>query len=165
MTEEIQRCYRVLGLPPSESMDGIKRAFRRLVKEWHPDRFHHDAQQSRTGNEKLKELIPAYERLVAFHSGLFSEKLPFTPASPNEEILKTPQEQYETGYAFAQQFDYREAVAWFRRAAEKGHVRAQHNLGKMLLDGLGVNRNPEEGIEWLLRASKQDKSSTVDWNG
>lgn len=45
------------------------------------------------------------------------------------------------------------AVSWFRRAAEKHHTTAQHDLGWMLVNGMGglaVNR--EEGI-YLLRQS------------
>src|SRR6266550_3619603 len=113
MTDEIQRCYRVLGLTPGEPFEVVKRVYRKLLKEWHPDHFHNDSQLSLKGNERLKALIPAYERLAAFHSGLFSETLSSASTAPTEEIRKTPQEQYEMGYAFAQQFDYAEAAKWF----------------------------------------------------
>jgi TPR repeat protein len=52
--------------------------------------------------------------------------------------------------------DQAEAFKWFRRAAEKGHATAQHDVGWMLVQGKGVARNPDEGIEWLRKAARQN---------
>jgi TPR repeat protein len=42
-----------------------------------------------------------------------------------------------------------EAATWFRRAAERGHPQAAHNLGAMVSTGNGVPANPSEGYFWL----------------
>ncbi len=41
------------------------------------------------------------------------------------------------------------AAAWYRLAANKGHVGAQSELGHMLFEGIGVGRRPAEGLKWL----------------
>jgi TPR repeat protein len=52
--------------------------------------------------------------------------------------------------------DQSEAFRWFRRAAEKGHATAQHDVGWMLVQGKGVARDPDAGIEWLRKAARQN---------
>jgi TPR repeat protein len=43
----------------------------------------------------------------------------------------------------------RQAARWFKLAARKGHVAAQAEFGRMLYEGLGVERRPLEGLMWL----------------
>jgi TPR repeat protein len=43
----------------------------------------------------------------------------------------------------------RQAARWFKLAARKGHVGAQAEFGRMLYDGIGVDRRPVEGLMWL----------------
>jgi DnaJ-class molecular chaperone len=50
--------YEVLGVSKSASADEIKRAYRKLALEWHPDR-----NKSAGANEKFKEINEAYEVL------------------------------------------------------------------------------------------------------
>lgn len=45
------------------------------------------------------------------------------------------------------------AAGWHRRAAEMGHMLAQHNLGNQLAAGRGVPRDPAEAVRWWLRAA------------
>ena len=45
------------------------------------------------------------------------------------------------------------AVAWYRRAAEQGHVRAHYNLGGMYAEGLGVPPDALEALMWLTIAA------------
>lgn len=52
--------------------------------------------------------------------------------------------------------DYRTAFASFRPLAEKGNLEAQTMLGWMLVQGLGVSQNPQEGRKWLERAASAD---------
>ena len=48
-----------------------------------------------------------------------------------------------------------EAVAWYRRAAEQGHTRAQYNLGGMYGQGLGVPPDAVEAHMWLTIAASR----------
>jgi DnaJ domain len=49
--------YGVLGLPPTATPDEVAAAYRRLAKEWHPDRG--------GGDERMAEINSAYELLRA----------------------------------------------------------------------------------------------------
>src|SRR6266511_1247986 len=66
MTTEIHRCFRVLELGPSATLEQVKQAYRELVKVWHPDRFTNDAKLQRKAQERLKEINIAYETLEQF---------------------------------------------------------------------------------------------------
>jgi TPR repeat protein len=52
--------------------------------------------------------------------------------------------QYANGELVPQ--DYKEAIKWYRRAAEQGDTMAQVNLGTMYFEGLGVHKNGREAI-------------------
>ncbi|MBI3444592.1 MAG: SEL1-like repeat protein [Magnetospirillum sp.] len=42
-----------------------------------------------------------------------------------------------------------QAAQWFRKAADQGHPQSQHNLGAMLVNGMGVPKSLNEGYFWL----------------
>jgi TPR repeat protein len=46
----------------------------------------------------------------------------------------------------------RKAAEWLRRAAEHGLAAAQNNLGVLLGDGAGVEKNAKEALLWLRKA-------------
>ncbi|MFC1813787.1 tetratricopeptide repeat protein, partial [Thermodesulfobacteriota bacterium] len=50
--------------------------------------------------------------------------------------------------------DLKAAAQWYRKAAEKGHFRAQNNLGRMYLEGRGVKRDYQKAMAWFGKASK-----------
>jgi DnaJ-domain-containing protein 1 len=58
--------YRTLGLPAGASPDEVRRAYRRLVREYHPD-LHPDAtsDERRTLSTRFAEVTAAYRALVA----------------------------------------------------------------------------------------------------
>lgn len=47
------------------------------------------------------------------------------------------------------------AVNWFRRAAAKGSVHGQVNLGRMYLNGRGVVPSDTEALKWYRKAANQ----------
>ena len=51
--------YKVLGVSPDASDDEIKQAYRRLAKQYHPDRNPGDAEAAR----KMQEINAAYEQI------------------------------------------------------------------------------------------------------
>ncbi len=52
--------YDVLGVSPNASDDEIKKAYRNLVKKYHPDRFAGDKRAQEAASEKLKQVNEAY---------------------------------------------------------------------------------------------------------
>ena len=51
--------YKVLGVSPNASDEEIKKAYRRLAKQYHPDRNPGDA----TAAKKMQEVNAAYEQI------------------------------------------------------------------------------------------------------
>lgn len=51
--------------------------------------------------------------------------------------------------------DYKQAMVWFSKAAEQGHVEAQHQVGLIYWHGRGVPRNNQRAIEWFRKAAEQ----------
>ena len=48
-----------------------------------------------------------------------------------------------------------EAVKWYRKAAQQGHVMAQVYLGFMYDNGYGVPENDAEALKWYRKAADQ----------
>ncbi|MHB9148020.1 MAG: SEL1-like repeat protein [Candidatus Amoebophilus sp.] len=60
---------------------------------------------------------------------------------------------YETGQGVEQ--DDKEAVEWYRKAAEQHHPIAQNHLGDMFYAGEGVRFNYQEATKWYRAAAEQ----------
>jgi TPR repeat protein len=60
-----------------------------------------------------------------------------------------------------------EVVAWYRKAAEQGHLESQVMLGEIYGRGLGVREDPAEALKWFRRAADQGDPgslSTLAWH-
>ena len=51
--------------------------------------------------------------------------------------------------------DYKEAVKWYRKAAEAGTMNAQFNLGSCYYNGHGVPKDEKEAVKWYTKAAEQ----------
>lgn len=54
--------YRILGVSPNATQEQIHAAYRKLVKQYHPDRFP-EGSQKELATEKLKQINEAYDML------------------------------------------------------------------------------------------------------
>ncbi len=77
---------------------------------------------------------------------------------------KTPEAQYNRGVMHAtgqgQPQDDDEALKWFRKAAEGGHVLAQCNLGVLFATGRGVPQDDVQAWAWFdVAAAQGDKNA------
>lgn len=61
--------FRTLGLQPGASAEEVRRAYLRLVRQWHPDRFAHDSRSQFIAQEKLKEINEAYSFVRGYKPG------------------------------------------------------------------------------------------------
>ena len=60
---------------------------------------------------------------------------------------------------------YEGAVSWYNKAASKGNVSAQINLGNCYYDGVGVKKDYKEAVEWYKKAAEQGDSSAQNGLG
>jgi len=49
----------------------------------------------------------------------------------------------------------KEAVEWFRKAADQEYADAQYQLGVMYENGWGVDANNKEAVQWYKKAAEQ----------
>ena len=75
----------------------------------------------------------------------------------NLEGMLTLGEYYDTlsELGIAAKSNAAKAVAWYRRAAEKGFAPAQNNLGAMYDAGTGVEKNDQQAVFWFRKAAEQ----------
>jgi hypothetical protein len=67
--EKTEKYYECLGLLPGASPEKVKKAYRTMVKAWHPDRFRLDPALRELAHEKLKEINEAYRKLRTLEGG------------------------------------------------------------------------------------------------
>ena len=111
-----------------------------------------------------------YHLGLMYHKGQGVSNLPDEmPPPPPQENLTLPAHGHISAEEQARNFEKfmstltksdstqndAEAVKWFRKAAEQGHVWAQNNLGLMYQNGQGVTRNLAEARKWYERAAAQ----------
>ena len=58
---ELVRACAELGVTPSASLREAKRAYRKLVKRWHPDRFANDPRGQAEATLRLQRITEAYQ--------------------------------------------------------------------------------------------------------
>ena len=59
------------------------------------------------------------------------------------------------GYKANHHGNYMKAVRLYTKAAERGHVLAQFNLGVMYREGNGIPENSKRGLDWITKAAEQ----------
>lgn len=62
--------------------------------------------------------------------------------------------------------DYKEAMQWYLKAAEKGNSYSQNNIGVLYLNGHGVPQDYKKAMRWCREAAKQgngDAEQNIGW--
>jgi hypothetical protein len=68
--------FEVLGLSPTASLNELRAAYRKKMKQWHPDVFAGPSEEARhIAEEKTKEIIAAYQELLTRYRGEREEEL------------------------------------------------------------------------------------------
>lgn len=56
----------------------------------------------------------------------------------------------------------KEAVVWYRKAAEQGNAAGQFGLGMAYASGEGIARDVKHAEEWVRKAAEQDYANALD---
>lgn len=81
---DTRQCLEILELECVTSTKQLKDAYRKMVKAWHPDRFHGDSSLAQQAEVKLKAINQAYQHLLAYFDPKFSKSLKITcPSEKN----------------------------------------------------------------------------------
>lgn len=162
MSDEILKCFRLLDLKPEASPDEVRRAYRELVKVWHPDRFQNDSSLYAKAQEKLKEINLAYEQIQQFMDAppppTQEPRVPTGERQPHEEESVT--DQFNKGVARYHAGDLNGAVDWFLKAAHRGMADAQFWVGKLYFHHRHFfpfmgHKHFEECLFWFTKAAEQ----------
>ncbi len=62
------------------------------------------------------------------------------------------------GFEYETKQDLKEAVKWYRKAAEQGDSSTQVDLGLMYYEGRGVKQDFKEAAKWFRKAAKQGEA-------
>ncbi|MEH2275056.1 MAG: DnaJ domain-containing protein [Nostoc sp.] len=117
---DLNHAYEILGLKTGASQAQVKRAYRQLVKIWHPDRFL-EQKQKQEAEEKIKSINAAYNKLKSE-----SPSEPPTPENPSSSSPTNPtkisvnrwdaENFYSWGVENATEGRYEDAIADFTHA-------------------------------------------------
>ena len=91
--DEILKCCEILGVQSDASPKAIKKAYRDLVKKWHPDRFPHDSPKRKEAEEKTKDFNIAFARIREHRKTIIareSARPSPTPAPPRPRPAAKP---------------------------------------------------------------------------
>jgi len=93
MDDTIKKYYDLLGLDYGATEEEIKQAYTDMVKVWHPDRFDHDPRLQSKVQDKLKDIIKAYEELMSFRKKYDQWKVSSEKPSPIAHPKKSDTEK------------------------------------------------------------------------
>jgi len=126
----------------------IKSTYRKLTKEWHPDRFPNGGEKALEAEEKSREIIQAYHFLVSL--------APETQEKNREEYEELIKTKTITDY------DYVKRVLWveFSNGAEYEYFNVNSKLVEQLGDAPNQMRFARRKLfnKHLFRKMKRDKN-------
>jgi len=154
--------YRTLDLEPGTDLGSVRKAYRLLVKVWHPDRFANDPKLQAFSDEKLKDINASYEAIVAYlASGWEENNLPKPDAGPKPTPGSTlsASGMYKSGLERFYAGDRQGAEQLFLQAAERGDAEAQYAYGYFLYEEgylpLEADKYFARVLKWWTRAADQ----------
>lgn len=168
---ERDRYYKILGLEATATPAEVKQAYRKLVKQWHPDRFVNRPQTLAKAQQEIKKINQAYAVLKD------ATPAPKTVSnSSTNRVVKTSQNpselHYQRGVEFAEAEAYENAIAEFTLAIKIDHnyLKAYQYRG-FILAKLGYELRANSDFETVnklkieqKRGVKQRSYRYTDWS-
>ncbi|MDJ0733955.1 MAG: DnaJ domain-containing protein [Nostocaceae cyanobacterium] len=115
---DINFAFKTLDLEPGVSQGEIKQAYRKLVKQWHPDCFLEPSKKL-DAEEKIKIINQAYELLKNYDAGARKSSVDTYSSSNKQNIYSqasNPETFYKRGLEKGQRGKYTEAIEDFTSA-------------------------------------------------
>ena len=167
-----ERYYKILGLETTATPAEVKQAYRRLAKQWHPDRFIDRPQMLAKAQQEIIKINQAYT--------ILKDCKPETKTVSNfnnDRVVKTPQNtseiHYQRGVEFAEAEAYENAIAEFTLAIKIDHnyLKAYQYRG-FILSKLGYELRANSDFETVNilkikqkeRGVKQRSYRYSDWS-
>ena len=123
---------------------------------------------ARPGSVEARYVSNAFVKLSEFLTVGISEKINPNPEKARQFLhyaasyFRDPDAQYHLGLSYLQDEGNgpaRQATRWLNKAARKGHIGAQLQLGDLLLEGERIPRQPVNGLKWLTIARMLDSGN------
>ena len=83
---DTRQCLKILELENVTSITELKKAYRKMVQTWHPDRFHGDPRKAQVAEAKLKDINQAYKHCCAYFDPDQSKSLKTSSAPSNKKF-------------------------------------------------------------------------------
>lgn len=85
---DFERCYAALGVSADTDWEALRAHYRRLMSQWHPDRFPASSSERRSAEERSKRITAAYAMLDGYRRT--HGVLPRIPPRPQEAVGVKP---------------------------------------------------------------------------
>ncbi|MFN9174310.1 MAG: DnaJ domain-containing protein, partial [Synechocystis sp.] len=136
----MEKYLKILGLSVNASATEIKKAYRTLAKEWHPDRHQGDLIAQKQATEKFRQINEAYQILSEYIQG--NEDNDFDNLNTQNSGIKveqvSPDFYYNLGVERAEAGEEKEAIDAFTQAIhfDDSYLKAYQYRG-FLLEKMG----------------------------
>jgi len=137
----MENYFKMLGLSVNASAAELKKAYRKLVKEWHPDRFQGDLTAQAQATEKFRQINEAYQILSEYiqhnNDEVFENKNTIRPGIKIEKV--SADFYYNFGVERAELGEEKEALEAFTQAirCDDSYLKAYQYRG-FLLEKMGL---------------------------
>ncbi|MCU0537316.1 MAG: DnaJ domain-containing protein [Hydrococcus sp. Prado102] len=156
------RYYEILGLKYNTSSEEVKKAYRNLVKLWHPDRFPNNSPEQKQAEEKFKKILEAYEVLKDYQPQVKEKNS--TVVSGIYAKSDRSQTHYQEGIEYADKKLYQEAIEAFSIAIrlDPYYIEAYQYRG-FIFSKLGYENRAEADLKKAseLKLRKQYKEEFI----
>jgi TPR repeat protein len=135
---------------------GVKQSYGKAM-----DYFIKDAefrmQKGEYQSNSLKNLFVLYnvDKLSTERQARLLQWLESTAAKTNDDYMMAGLGYIYTNKDQATKEDYKAAMSWSQKAANKGNSTGYYNIGYLYTNGLGVTKDPKMAFDWILKAAKK----------